>query len=96
MIAAEAGVPSFAVLDFTEKVMMIYPPEHHHLFGPLDDAVFTSQGDLIALTSQTVFFLPDADLSNKPIILRPSKSITLPGFPAHLEVYLIDQGLLYG
>lgn len=86
VIAAEAGGPSFALLDFTEKVMKIYPPEHHHLFGPLDDAMFTSQGDLIALTSQTVFFLPDADLSNEPIILRPSKSITLPGFPAHLEV----------
>ena len=86
VIAAEAGGPSFALLDFTEKVMKIYPPKHHHLFGPLDDAMFTSQGDLIALTSQTVFFLPDADLSNEPIILRPSKSITLPGFPAQLEV----------
>ena len=86
LIAAEAGGPSFALLDFTEKVMKIYPFGHHRLFGPLDDAMFTSQGDLIALTSQTVFFLPDADLSNEPIILRPSKSITLPGFPAHLEV----------
>ena len=90
LIAAEQTNPSFAVLDFTEKTMKIYPPEHHSLFGPLDDAMLTSQGDMIAVTSQTVFFLPNADLSNEPVILQPSKSITLPGFPAHLGV-LPDQ-----
>ena len=32
LIAAEPNSPSFTVLDFTEKVMKIYPLEHHHLF----------------------------------------------------------------
>ncbi len=86
LIAAEPNSPSFTVLDFTEKVMKIYPLEHHHLFGPLDDVMLTTQGDMIVVTSQTVFFLPEADLSSEPVILRPSKSITLPGFPAHLSV----------
>ena len=86
LIAADHTGPSFAVLDFTDNIMKIYPPENHSMFGPLDDAMLTSQGDIIAVTSQTVFFLPDADLSNEPVILRPSKSITLPGFPAYLEV----------